>query len=52
MIRAKETHQSAKFQTFNCSREISQNLYFDKPLLLKVYKISIKKNVEELCHDA
>ena len=36
-------YQSAKFQTFDCSREISPNSYFDRLLLLKVYKISAKK---------
>ena len=39
----KSTHQSAKFQKFDCWREISPNLYFDRLLLLKVYKISAKK---------
>ena len=43
MIWAKGTHQSAKFQTFDCSREISPNSYFDGFLLLKVYKISANK---------
>ena len=43
MIWTKGAHQSAKFQTFNCSRKISPNLYFDRLLLLKVYKISAKK---------
>ena len=33
---------SAK-STVNCSREISPNLYFDRLLLSKVYKISAKK---------
>ena len=32
-----------KFQTFNCSHEISPNLYFDMLLVLKVHKISPKK---------
>ena len=41
----KVAHQSAKFQTFNCSDEISPNLYFDRLLLLKVYKISAKKYI-------
>ena len=35
----KRNHQSAKFQTFHCSREISSNLYVDKLLLLEVYEI-------------
>ena len=43
MIWTKGTHQSAKCQPFDCSRKIPQNLYFDKLLLLKVYKISTKK---------
>ena len=43
MIFTKEAYQSAKFQTFDCSGEISPNLYFDRLLLLKVYKISAKK---------
>ena len=42
MIFTKGAHQSAKFQTFNCSGEISPNLYFYRLLLLKVYKISAK----------
>ena len=43
MIWTKRVHQSAKFQTFDCSSEISPNLYFDRLLLLKIYKISAKK---------
>ena len=43
MIFTKGAHQSAKIQTFDCSGEISPNLYFDRLLLLKVYKISAKK---------
>ena len=39
----KGAHQSAKFQPFDCSGEISPNLYIDRLLLLKVYKISAKK---------
>ena len=39
----KGTHRSAKFQTLDCSRKISPNLYFDRLLSLKVYKISFKK---------
>ena len=49
MIWTKRTHQSAKFQTFNCSSEISPSLYFHRLLLLKVYKISAKKSIEDLC---
>ena len=40
---------SAKFQIFDCSREISPNLYFDLLLLLKVDKVSGKKRKEGLC---
>ena len=43
MIFIKGAHQSAKFQNFDCLGEISPNLYFDRLLLLKVYKISSKK---------
>ena len=44
MIWTKGAHQSAKFQTFDCSRKISLNLYFDiRFLMLKVYKILTKK---------
>ena len=44
MIFTKGAHQSAKFQkNFDCSGEISSNLYFDRFLLWKVYKISAKK---------
>ena len=50
MIWTKGAHQSAKFQTFNCSRKVSPNLYFDRLLLLKVYKILVKKvYTKELC---
>ena len=49
MIWTKGIHQSAKFQVFECTREISPNLYFDRLLLLKVYKISAKKSMEDLC---
>ena len=48
MIWTKGTHQSANFQTFDCSREISPNLYFYRLHLLKVYKISAKKSIKEL----
>ena len=44
----KEAHRHAKFQTLDCSREISPlNLYFDRLLLLKVYKIPAK-NVQRI----
>ena len=42
-IWTKVTHQSAKFETLDSSYEISSNLYFDRLLLLKLYKISAKK---------
>ena len=38
----------AKSQTFDCSHEISPNVYFDRVLLLKVYKTSAKK-VQRSC---
>ena len=38
----KGAHQSARFQTFNCSGEVPPNLYFDRLLLSKVYKVSAK----------
>ena len=43
MIFTKVTHQSAKFQTFDCSGEISASLYFYGLLLLKECKVSVKK---------
>ena len=43
MIWTNGAHQSAKFETFDCSPEISPNLYFDRLLLLKVHKIVAKK---------
>ena len=49
MIWTKGAHQSAKFQTFDCSRKISPNLYFDR--LLKVYKILAKKHRGVISHD-
>ena len=49
MIWTKGAYQSARFQTFDCSRKISPNLYFDK--LLKVYKILAKKYRGVISHD-
>ena len=49
MIFRKGAQYSAKLQTFDCSGEILTNLYFDGLLLLKVYKISAKKSMEEIC---
>ena len=40
--------QSAGFQPFDYSREISLNLYFDRLFLLGIYKISAKK-IKDLC---
>ena len=50
MIWTKGAHQSAKFQTFDCSSESSPNLYFHRLLLLKVYKISAKKVQRIMSH--
>ena len=41
IIWTKGAHQSAKFQTFDCTCKISPNLYFDR--LLKLYKILAEK---------
>ena len=50
MIWTKGVHQSATFQISYCSREMSPSLYFDRLLLLKIYKISANKvYIEELC---
>ena len=49
MIWTKGAHQSPKFQTFDCSRKISPNLFFDS--LLKVYKILAKKYIGVMSHD-
>ena len=43
MIFTKGAHESAEFQNFDCSGESSPNLYFNRLLVLKVYKISAKK---------
>ena len=49
MIFTKGAHHSAKFQTFDCSGELPPNLYFDRLLSLKVYKVSAKKSMEKKC---
>ena len=49
MMWTKGAHQRAKLQTFDCSRKISPNLYFDR--LLKVYKILAKKYRGVISHD-
>ena len=48
MIFRKGAHQSVKFQTFDCSSEISPNLYFYTFVLLKVYKILFTKEQRSL----
>ena len=50
MIFTKGAHQSAKISgKFQLLRLISPNLYFGRLLLLKVYTISAKKSIDELC---
>ena len=49
MTWTKGAHESAKFETFDCTCKISPNLYFDK--LLKVYKILAKKYRGVIFHD-
>ena len=49
MIFTKGIHHSANFQTLDRLDEISPNFYFDRLLLLKVYKVSAKKSMEEIC---
>ena len=49
MIWTKGAHQSAKFQTFECSRNISPNLYFDRLLNIQ-YKILAEKVCTEELH--
>ena len=49
MTFTKGAHQSAKIpKNFDCSGEISPNLYFDRLLLLKVKKFQLKIS-EDLC---
>ena len=43
MIFSKGVHHSATFQTFDCSSEVSPNLYLDRLPLIKVYKVPAKK---------
>ena len=43
MIWGKGAHRSAECQTFDCLLEITANLYFERLLSLKIYKISAKK---------
>ena len=47
MIFTTGAHQSPKFQTFSCS----PNLYLDRLLSLKIYKISAKKYRGVISHD-
>ena len=51
MVWTKGAHQSATFQTFNSSCQISPNFYFDGLLLLNVYKISAKMYRRVMSHD-
>ena len=37
------------FRISDNSGKISPNLYFERLLLLKVYKVSSKKSMEEIC---
>ena len=52
MIFTKGVHQSAKFYTFDRSGEILPNLYFNRLLSLKVYKISTEKMQRSYVYDA
>ena len=49
MIWTKGAHQCAKFQAFDCSHQISQNLYFYR--LLKVYKNLAEKYRGVISHE-
>ena len=49
IIFTRGAHHSAKFLTFDCSGEISPNFYLDRLFLLKVYKVSAKKSMGEIC---
>ena len=51
MVLTKGAHQSANFQIFDCSSEISPNLHFNRFLLLKVSKISAKKVRGVIIHE-
>ena len=44
-------HQSAKFQTFHCSREVSPNLYFDRPLFREYIQFHQKNYRRVTSHD-
>ena len=52
MVLTKGAYQSAKFQTSDCLDGIAPNLYFDRLLLLEVYKMSAKKVKMTLKSDA
>ena len=52
MIWTKEAHQSATFQTFECLRQMSPNLYFDGILLLNVYENQLERYRGVISHDA
>ena len=51
MIFTKGANQKAKFQSFDCSGEISPNLCFDMILLLKIHKVLAKKYGGVMPHD-
>ena len=51
MIFTKRVHQSSKFQTSDCSGEISSNFYFNRFFLLKYIKCQLKKYRGVMSHD-
>ena len=51
LIFTKGAHHSAKFQTSDCSGEISPNLYFDRVLFWKYIKLQLKKCGGVMSHD-
>ena len=55
MIWTKWAHQSAKLQTFDCSRKISPNFYYDRllsseELYLMSLKIDVKFEEKLICY--
>ena len=51
LIFTKGAHHSAKFQTSDCSDEISPNFYFDRVLFWKGIKFQLKKCGGVMSHD-
>ena len=51
MIWTKGAYQSAKFETFDCSREISPKLYFDRLLFWGHIKLQLEKYRGIISHD-